>query len=102
MIFPDVLDQFRFVQAPRVAVQKENLVLGRCERFQKEHPEVRHEVVGNAVVGVIKQDVHERVASPGMELDSGAGAPAVHMNGEESNADRPGSIHASTALVPEP
>jgi hypothetical protein len=28
--------------------------LGGCERLQEEHPQVRHEVPGDAVVGIVK------------------------------------------------
>jgi len=32
---------------------------GRCECLQQEHPEVGHEVAGDAVVRVIKQNAHD-------------------------------------------
>ena len=57
-----VLDEFLFVQRLRVAIHEEHVVPGRGQRFEKKHPEMRHEVVGHFVVGIIEENIHRRLA----------------------------------------
>src|SRR6202034_1950532 len=40
-------------------VDQQDFMAGRCEGLQQKHPEVRHEVAGYTVVGVIEQDSHD-------------------------------------------
>ena len=54
-----VLRDLRFVHGLGVAVDEQNFVAGRGEGLEKEHPEVRHEVAGHTVVGVIEQNSHD-------------------------------------------
>ena len=47
------LDQFGIGHGLGIAVDQQDFMAGRRKRLQQEHPEVRHEVLGHAVVGVI-------------------------------------------------
>jgi len=58
VLFPDVFDQLPSAQPLRVTVYQEHLMTRRRERFQEEHPKMRHEVVGDFVVRVIEENIH--------------------------------------------
>ncbi len=53
-----VVSQLAGAQALRVAVHQEYLVARRSQRPQEKHPEMRHEIVGDFVIGIVKQYVH--------------------------------------------
>jgi hypothetical protein len=55
-ILLDVFDELLAAQTPRVAVDEEHVVTRGRERFQEEHPEVRHEIVGDFVVRVVEKN----------------------------------------------
>ena len=42
----------------RVAVDQQHFVSRRRKRLEEKHPEVRHEVRGHAVVGIVEQNSH--------------------------------------------
>ena len=42
----------------RVPVEEQDLVPGRRERLEEEHPEVRHVVAGNPIVRAVEQNPH--------------------------------------------
>jgi hypothetical protein len=50
----------RFRHRLRISVDEEYVVFLRSKRFEEEHPKVWHEVAGDAVVGTVQKDVHER------------------------------------------
>jgi hypothetical protein len=50
------LDQFGVAHRSCVAIDQKNFMAGGCERLQQKHPKVRHEVLRDAVVGVIEKD----------------------------------------------
>jgi hypothetical protein len=61
---PDVLvaDELRnlgFVHRLGIAIDQQDFVSARCECLQQEHPEVGHEVAGDRVVRVVKQNSHD-------------------------------------------
>ncbi len=56
------MHQLCFVPAERVAVHKKNFVTFRCERFEQKHPEVRHKIIGNFLVGIVEQDIKNYAA----------------------------------------
>ena len=47
-----------FIHGLGVAVDQHNFVAGRSQRLEKKHPEVRHEIARDTVVGVVKQNPH--------------------------------------------
>jgi hypothetical protein len=49
-----VLHQFFIVHRLRVPIEQQNVMFGRRKRLKKEHPQMRHEVAGNAVVWIIE------------------------------------------------
>ena len=51
----DELDQFGIAHRSGVAVDQNDFMTGGRERLQQKHPEVRHEVLRDAVVGVVSQ-----------------------------------------------
>jgi hypothetical protein len=63
VILPDVFDKILPAQTPRVAVDEKYIVTRGCERFQEEHPEVRHEIVGDFVVRIVEKNIHLLFAS---------------------------------------
>jgi hypothetical protein len=58
VMFPYVTDELLLAQTLRVAINQKNFVAPWRERFQQEHPKVRHEVVGDFVVRVIEKNIH--------------------------------------------
>ena len=54
LIFPHVIDELPLVHLAGIAIEKEYLVFGRGQRLQQEHPQVRHEIVRDFVIRVIK------------------------------------------------
>ena len=68
---PDILaehelNQFGVGHRLGIAVDQNHLVAAGRKRLQQEHPEVRHEILRDAVVGVIEQNPH-RVAVSSVE-----------------------------------
>ncbi len=60
---PDVLFQHKasdavFIHGLGVAIDKQHFMSGGSERFEEKHPQMRHEVAGDAVIGVVKQNSH--------------------------------------------
>ena len=53
LVLDHILDQVGIAHGLRIAVDQQHLVVRRRERFQQKHPQVRHEVSGDAVVGAI-------------------------------------------------
>ena len=51
-------DQFGIVHRLRVAVDQHHIVSFGCKCFQQEHPRVRHKILGDAIIRVVKQDSH--------------------------------------------
>ncbi len=47
-------DQFGVIHRLRVAIQEQDLVTQRCARLKEEHPEMRHEIAGHAIVWIVK------------------------------------------------
>ena len=58
IIFADVLRDARLVHRLRVAVDQHDFMAGRRERLEEKHPQVRHEIFRNAIVGTIEQYFH--------------------------------------------
>ena len=61
---PDVLvaDELRnlaFVHWSGIAINQQDFMCGRCQSLKQKHPEVGHEVAGDAVVRVVKQNSHD-------------------------------------------
>ncbi len=50
------LDQFGVAHRSCVAVDQNNFMAGGRERLQQKHPEVRHEVLRDAIVGIVEKD----------------------------------------------
>src|SRR5206468_3444059 len=48
---------FIFGHRLSIAVNEKHFVPWRCEALQQKHPEVRHEITGNTVVGTVKENV---------------------------------------------
>jgi len=63
-LFADKIGDGGFVHALRVAIDEDYFVTGRSERLQEEHPEMRHEIAGDTVVGVVEQDAHGYLPMP--------------------------------------
>src|SRR5208282_578809 len=63
VILPDVLDELLLAHPPRVAVEEKHLVAGGRERFQEEHPKMRHEIIGDFVVRIVEKNIHWLFAS---------------------------------------
>ena len=63
LLLPDVLRQFCHGKTLRIPVYEKHFMFWRREGFEKKHPEVRHEVVGDFVVWVIEQNLHLVFAS---------------------------------------
>src|SRR5262249_33954455 len=53
------LRDFGFRHRLRVSIDEKNFVLGRSERFEQKHPQVRHEIARDTVVWTIEKDIHE-------------------------------------------
>ena len=51
------LRHFIFGHRLSIAVNEKHFVPWRCEALKQEHPEVRHEITGNTVVGTVKENV---------------------------------------------
>ena len=47
-------DEAGVIHRLRVAIQEKHFVARRCARLQEEHPQMRHEVSGHAVVGIVE------------------------------------------------
>ena len=56
LVLAHVLRDLRLIHGLRIAVDQNHFVSGRGERLQKKHPQMRHEIAGDPVVGVIEQD----------------------------------------------
>ena len=63
------LDQFGVAHRSCVAIDQKDFMAGGRKRLQQKHPEVRHEVLRDAVVGVIKKDF--QFAGLGHQPDAG-------------------------------
>jgi hypothetical protein len=50
------LDYFGVAHRSCVAIDQKNFVAGGRERLQQKHPEMRHEVLRDAVVGVVEKN----------------------------------------------
>jgi hypothetical protein len=44
----------------RIAVDQEDFVLGWRQGLQQKHPQMRHEVLGHAIIGVVQKNFHVR------------------------------------------
>ena len=60
---PDVLvlaklDELRPRHRLGIAVDKDDFVFLRRQRLQKKHPQMRHEIPRDAVIGVVEQNFH--------------------------------------------
>ena len=51
-----VLNQLGIGHRLRVAIDQQYFIAGRRQGLQQEHPKVRHEVLGHAVIGVVQQN----------------------------------------------
>jgi hypothetical protein len=49
----------RFVHRLSVAIHQQHFMPGRRERLEQKHPEMRHEIAGYTVVGVVEQNSHD-------------------------------------------
>jgi hypothetical protein len=63
------LDQLGVAHRLGIAIDQNNLMAGGRERLQQKHPEVGHEVLRDAVVGVVQKDF--QFASPERQRNSG-------------------------------
>jgi hypothetical protein len=63
------LDQFGIAHRSCVAIDKNNFMAGRGERLQQKHPQMRHEVLRDAIVGVIEK--YFQFAGPQRQPDAG-------------------------------
>ena len=59
LLVADVLRDLSLVHGLRVAVDQQHFMSGRSQRLEQKHPEMRHEIAGDPVVGVIKQNSHD-------------------------------------------
>src|SRR5712692_3788924 len=69
---PDVLFQHKasdavFIHGLGVAIDKQHFMSGGSERLEEKHPKMRHEVAGDAVIGVVKQNSHRPSFLPRVE-----------------------------------
>ena len=55
----NILRDLGFVHGLGVAVDQQDFMARRGQRLEQKHPEVRHEVARDPVVGVIEQDFHK-------------------------------------------
>ncbi len=53
------LRDFRLIHGNRVTVDEHHFVTGRSQCLQQKHPQVRHEIARDSVVGVIEEDFHD-------------------------------------------
>ena len=58
VLITDVLCDLEFIHRLSVAVNEHHFMAGRCQSFEQEHPEVRHEVASHTVVRVVEQNSH--------------------------------------------
>ncbi len=61
IVFTHVLRDAGFVHGLGVPVDQHHFVAGRGQRLQQEHPQMRHEVSRNAIVGAIEQYFHRLI-----------------------------------------
>jgi hypothetical protein len=59
LLIADVLRDLSLIHGLGIAVDQENFVSRRSQRLQQEHPQVRHEIPRDAIIGVIEQDSHD-------------------------------------------
>ena len=64
----DESDKFRVREWLCVAIDQDDFVLRRRERLQQKHPQMRHEVLGDAIIGIIQKDFHLCVPAPPIRL----------------------------------
>ena len=56
VVFADVTGDSGFIHGLSVAVDQEHFMARRSQGLQEEHPEMRHEITRNPIVGVIQED----------------------------------------------
>src|SRR6202008_3529168 len=54
----DIFDELLIVERFCVPIDEQDLMLRRREGLEQEHPKVRHEVAGHAIVRVVKKNSH--------------------------------------------
>jgi hypothetical protein len=59
-LFANVLRDLRLIHKLSIAIDEQHLMAGRGQGFEQKHPEVRHEVPGHTVVGVVEQNSHDK------------------------------------------
>ena len=59
LLVAHILGDLRFIHGLGIAVNQQNLMARWSERLQQKHPEVRHEIARDPIVGVIKQNSHD-------------------------------------------
>src|ERR1700686_2126698 len=62
IIVAHVLRDPSFIHRLGIAIYQKNLMSRRSERLKEEHPQMRHEIARDSVVGVIEEDFHRGIA----------------------------------------
>src|SRR5262249_53752030 len=59
VLIADELPNLGFVHWLGIAIDQQDFMSGRCERLEQKHPQVGHEVTGDPVVRVVKENSHD-------------------------------------------
>ncbi len=57
--FAHELRDLSLVHGLGIAINQQHFMAGRSQCLEQEHPEMRHEIAGYTVVGVIEQNSHD-------------------------------------------
>ncbi len=93
------LNQFGVAHRLRVAVDQHHLVAAGGQGLEQEHPEVGHEVLGDAVVGVVEQDFHVLAgdsAAADADVFPSSGKPPASVGSSASSDPGPELVSVAT------
>ena len=57
-LFLGVSHEFAVRHRSRISILEQHFMSRWCNGFQQEHPKMRHEISGNAIVGIVEQYLH--------------------------------------------
>ncbi len=58
ILIANIFRDLRFIHRLSIPIDEQHFVSGRRQRLKQEHPQVRHEIPGHAVIRVVEKDSH--------------------------------------------